>query len=593
MTALIRKTLYLAAGHRRWPWLLVVALAIVMSVIEAVGAALIFGLLALITNPNRPIDIPIVGDPRRLLGGGETDEAIIVGALVVAAFFIVRAVIFVGMSYIQARVTQSAGARLAARLHNGYLRLPYIDSIGINSAQQIRNIQDTVPRIVSDVFVQGTRTMSESIILLALSVVLVATSPLAMAVLLAVVVPIVLTFNHIVRPRLESLGRATQDRSRESLQVLQETLHGSRELRIHQREKHFATAFASIRHSLAQTRCRRAVLQGIPNTLLETALVLFISTFLIITVLSDSEAAAVLPVLGMFAYVGFRLKPSLSQVVEGVNSFRYSAAAIDDLHRDLDQSEKWLEGTNNETKPIAFQRGIKLSSVSFSYPGSVTPALEGIELEIPRGSSVGFVGPTGGGKSTLLDIIVGLLDPDEGNVQVDGVDIRHAKASWFRHLGVVSQSVFLLDTSIRKNIALGIPDHEIDEARIAEVLRLAKLDDFVSGLPEGTNTVLGEHGVRLSGGQRQRIAIARALYADPDALILDEGTAALDNQTEAELMSALSNLPQQCTLLMVAHRLSTVRDCDAIYLIDNGRIVASGSYLELKTKSAQFQELTK
>jgi ATP-binding cassette subfamily C protein len=335
------------------------------------------------------------------------------------------------------------------------------------------------------------------------------------------------------------------------------------------------------------------VLQALPSTVLETALVLFIVSFLIVTILSGGSATEVLPVLGMFAYVGFRLKPSLTQIVDGVNAIRYSAAAIEDVHNDLLRAESWSQLHHQTSAPIALERAIELDGVVFRYPGASVPALAGIDLVINKGTSVGFVGPTGGGKSTLLDVIIGLLDPDEGTVRIDGVDIRTARNSWLQLVGIVSQVNFLLDTSLRRNIAFGVPVENINDDRLTEVLALAKLDEFVASLPAGVETEVGERGVRLSGGQRQRIAIARALYSDPAVIVLDEGTAALDNQTEAELMTMLARYREMRTLLMVAHRLSTVRNCDVIHVVDAGRIVASGGYEELESGSKHFKNLAR
>lgn len=592
MLSLIRKSLYLAAGDRRWPWFLVILLALGVSGVEAVGAVLIFGLVGLITSPAQPVELPLVG-PVRLVDGEGADDIVVTAALVVAGFFIVRALIIIGMMYVQARVTQSAGARLASRLHRGYLDMPYSFLIMTNSSQQIRNVQDTVPRVVADVFVQGTRAASELVVVIVLSLVLVVVSPLAMGLLIVVLMPGLVALNRVLRPRLETLGRQTQDLSRQSVQLLQETLQGLREIRVRGREEQFAGLFASIRHALAQSKYRRSVLHILPSVALETGLVLFITSFLALAVSGGDEARDVLPVLGMFAYVGFRLKPSLNQLVDGANALRYSAAAIEDLHSDLRRGEMWSEAARRPAPPLSFHRTIELRGVSFGYPGSATPALSDIHLTIPRGSAVGFVGETGGGKSTLLDVIVGLLEPDRGTVYVDGVDIRGARATWMQRIGLVSQATFLLDTSIRKNIALGHSDADIDDERVRQVLAMAKLLDFVDTLPDGLETVLGERGVRLSGGQRQRIAIARALYPNPDILVLDEGTAALDNRTEAEVMSALGSLRGTCTLLMVAHRLSTVRDCDVIHVISGGRLVAAGTYDDLARVRSEFKDVAR
>lgn len=589
---MIRKVTYLAAGHRRWPWLLMIGLALAVSVVEALGAVLVFGLLGLVTNPSTPIDLPLVGTLKHPFGN-DADTAILRGALLVACFFLLRAVILAGMSYVQARVTQSAGARLASKLHESYLTMPYLSYLGKNSSVQIRNINITVPAVVSDVFVLGTRALSETIVVVALGVVLVLTAPLAMTLLIAVLAPGATLMNRYLRPRLEALGREAQEIAAESLRILQESLQGLREIRVHRREAHFCSAFASTTYSLAQSKTKRTFLRSLPAIGLETTVVFFISSFLVITISSDLERERLLPALGMFTYIGFRLKPSLSQIFEGINALRYSRASVDDLYDDLQHSEAWLTPTTEKAPPISFEKSIDIVNVSFTYPEAPRAALNRISLVIPRGASVGFVGSTGCGKSTLLDLIIGLLDPTKGEVIVDGVDIRVAKSSWLSKLGIVPQTPFLLDASIRKNIALGDEEKAIDETLLGEAMSLAQLSDFVSTLPHGLDTLLGERGIRLSGGQRQRIAIARALYRKPEVLILDEGTAALDNKTEARLIASLTERRGTFTLLMVAHRLSTIRRCDIIHVLSEGKLVGSGSFEDLLKENDHFQDLAR
>jgi ABC-type multidrug transport system fused ATPase/permease subunit len=592
MLDIVRKLSILISGHRRWPWILLVCLALAVSAIEAIGAVLIFALLAIVTAPGRPMEIPIVGDLRKYIDGG-TDEVVVKTAIVVAVFFALRAVIIILAGYVQARVTQSAGSRLASRLLSGYLAMPYALSLRVNSAEQIRNVSQTVPLVVSEAFVRGARMLSESIVVITLGTVLLVTSPLAMAVFVLVTAPMVIGLNRFVRPRLEKLGREAQDLAGSTLQSVQESIHGLREIRVYGRERHFHAIFSTTYYALARTRSRRTVLGLLPGTGLETSIVLFICMLLVLTVISGQTLTEVLPVLGMFAYVGFRLKPALTHVVDGINALRYSSAAVSDLHQDLEQAERWMTQSPIQGSDFAFRDSIEVGNVSYRYPEAAGNALSEVNLSILRGSFVGIVGPTGGGKSTLLDILIGLLEPDQGSVRVGGVDIREAGEEWLSCLGVVPQAPFLLDAAVRENVALGFRGEHVDEDRLWYALRAAKLDGFVASLPDGVNTMLGERGLRLSGGQRQRIAIARALYREPQVLFLDEGTAALDNRTEADVMAELGRLRGNLTQVVVAHRLSTVMSCDVIHVVDEGRVVASGTYDELMRKSEHFRSLAR
>jgi ATP-binding cassette, subfamily B, bacterial PglK len=274
--------------------------------------------------------------------------------------------------------------------------------------------------------------------------------------------------------------------------------------------------------------------------------------------------------------------------MKNFNDIRYGRAALDDVQADLRRPVPPLP---TDTRPLPFLDRVVVEDVTFAYEGTDTPAVEGIDLEIRRGQSLGIVGATGAGKSTLVDLLIGLSTPTAGRITIDGVDLRGNEPAWHRQLGMVSQEMFLLDDTLRRNIALGLPDDEIDDARIGHAVRLAQLEDFVSGLPEGLETYVGERGVRVSGGQRQRIAIARALYPRPEVLILDEGTSALDNLTEAALIEALAQLHEDHTIITIAHRLSSVQDHDNIVFLRDGRIEATGTFDELIERSVAFQRM--
>lgn len=590
-TNLLRRIGTLAAGGRRWPWLVTVLLALAVSLFEAFGAVLVFALLALVTEGNGETTLPVVGDVRRLFAGDDPSSASLGIAAFVAGFFLLRAIVVLVAAYAQGRVTQAAGARLAIRLHEGYIRIPYELHLTLNSSRQIRNVQETVQRIVTDVFMQGTRGVTEVIVILGLVTVLVFSSPLATGLAIALIGPTVLVLNRSVHPRLETLGRQAQDLYQETLRSLQESLGGLREIRVTRTEHYFTGEFAELRTELARNRYRRVLLNDLPSVALETILVLFIAGFLALTVARGDRAVEALPVLGMFAYVGLRLKPSITQVVQGLNALRYAGAAIEDVHAELVAMSKWSVPEREPGTRLGFDDAIAVRSVRYRYPGADTDALRDVDLTIRRGQSVGFVGPTGGGKSTLIDVILGLLPPTSGLVTVDGHDVRTHRTGWLATVGLVPQTIFLLDASIRANVAFGVPEGAIDDTAVWSALRTAQLEDFVSDLPDGLDTHVGERGVRVSGGQRQRLVIARALYREPDVLILDEGTSSLDNQTEARLIDDLEAARMGRTLIVVAHRLSTVEQCDEIHVIEGGTVTASGDYDSLRSGNEAFRQL--
>jgi ATP-binding cassette subfamily C protein len=326
-----------------------------------------------------------------------------------------------------------------------------------------------------------------------------------------------------------------------------------------------------------------------------TAVVLL--TFAVIA--SGSSVDEALAAIGLFAYAGLRLQPVLQRIVTSVNSIRSSSAIVDDLAADLAEVRAFGASLGErsdavKTLPRSFSNRLALEAVRFTYAPdepSIRPALLGIDLTVHRGEFLGICGPTGGGKSTLLDLIVGLLQPTEGTVSVDGHTLDAAPGWWWSQLGVVSQQVFLTDDTLRRNIAFGVPAGEVDEARLARCVERAQLTDMVSALPEGLDTIVGERGIRLSGGQRQRVAVARALYREQPVVVLDEGTSALDGATEAKLIAALDEIAPDRTLIAVAHRLATLRGADRIVVVADGRVNASGTYDELMETSPLFREL--
>ena len=289
-----------------------------------------------------------------------------------------------------------------------------------------------------------------------------------------------------------------------------------------------------------------------------------------------------------------RILPALHSIVLRVNTVRFGAYAIRDIHRDWTQlappPDAAAEDAAAASAPPLVRR-IVVENVSFTYEKGVRPALADVNLQIECGESVGIVGATGAGKTTLVDILLGLLEPSAGRVLVDGRDIRKNLRAWQRQLGYVPQAIYLADDTIARNVALGLDDETIDRDRVAIVVHMAQLEPFMETLPKGLDTLVGERGVRLSGGQRQRVAIARAIYHDPQVLFFDEATAALDNQTEQELTRSINALQGQKTLIIVAHRLTTVRNCDRLFLLDDARLVDVGSYDELGARSERFRTM--
>ncbi|MGB5953173.1 MAG: ABC transporter ATP-binding protein, partial [Ornithinimicrobium sp.] len=473
-----------------------------------------------------------------------------------------------------------AGARLATRLMEGYLSMPHTFHLQRNSATLVRNSYDIVQQFVREALIPAVKLLSHGLIIIGLIGVLLVSSPLSTALALAVLGPLVFIMLRVVHPRVKRLGRVSQAASANSLQTLNESLSGWRDITVLGRQRYFVREFARDRRRLSRARYLRSTAKELPRSVIEVVLVLLILAMLGVSTALQGGALNALPILGLFGYAAVRLQPSLNEVLTALNALKFVGPGIDLLHDDLARFPAHPAGKTPKA-PLPLRKELRVENVTARYPSASASALSDVQLTVHAGEFLGVVGPTGGGKSTLVDVMLGLLEPENGRVLVDGKDVLDHRAAWHAGLGVVHQDIFLADTTLRRNIALGVELEEIDEDRVAEAIELAQLREWVAELPDGLATVIGESGVRLSGGQRQRLAIARAMYRRPGVIFFDEGTSALDNATERQLMSALATLRGGRTIIAVAHRLSTVRDCDRVALIHEGRLVEVAPFNEL------------
>ena len=376
--------------------------------------------------------------------------------------------------------------------------------------------------------------------------------------------------------------------------LVQEAFGGIKEIKTLGIEEQYADRFVLPSFSVAEAEATTKVIGELPRHILE-GIAFGGMLILVIINLATHEAGlgALLPVLGLYAFAGIRLLPATQLMYFDFTSIRYNYQVLNSVHKSIIESNILSRDISIDAKEIHVIDAVELVNVSYRYSNTMRNALDNITLRIPARKTVGFVGGTGAGKTTAIDVIMGLLEPTSGALQVDGIRIDRSNAkAWRRSLGYVPQQIYLADASVAENIAFGVPPEQIDMAAVERAAMMAELHEFVSNaLPDGYATQVGERGIRLSGGQRQRIGIARALYRDPDVLLLDEATSALDNLTERAVMDALKNLRNTKTLIIIAHRLSTVRHCDKIFLLDQGRVLATGNYESLIKQSELFRRM--
>jgi ATP-binding cassette, subfamily B, bacterial PglK len=584
-----RKTFYLVGRDKPARWVVVIVGAVLASALEMAGALLIFLLLALIADPGGELALPLVGDIRSYFAGVDETTFLLATAAVIGVFFLVRVVVQAVFMYVRQRMAHNASARLSSRLAEGYLRLPYSFHLRRSSAELVRNAHQSVEGLGHQCFLPAIHVIAEGLLVLGLVIIMLMVAPGATAIAVVIIGGAALVLLKAVQPRLKRLGAEAQEMRKRSLGALQQSLHGIRDIKILGGEAHFGRRYHQDRRQLARSLFLRGTVEQMPRHVIETALVGFILLLFTISVAMGVTTGELLSTLGLFAYAGLRIMPSLQKVVSGLNSLKFSSAAVDQVHADLELVEQVEQGPSDD--PLPFEQELRLEGVGYTYEQIDHPAVADVDLTIRPGEVIGICGPTGGGKTTLADLITGILPPTEGRVTVDGVDVQERIPSWFAKLGVVPQMVFLVDDTLRRNIALGVDDDAIDEDALQEAVQLAQLEEFVATLPAGLDTEVGERGVRLSGGQRQRVAIGRALYRRPEVLIFDEGTSALDNTTESVLISSLERLRGTHTILLIAHRLSTVRNADRVVYLEAGRIAGLGTFEELRAESEGFRAL--
>jgi ABC-type multidrug transport system fused ATPase/permease subunit len=589
----VRRCLGLLEGGERRRWAMLLPLALLAAGMEAAGAALIFTLIRFISAPDSLSETSWLRRMQDALQLTERGHFLVVFAAAVAGFYVVKNAVLIFQTYYTARCAGLSVDSLSNRLLYGYLRAPYRYHLERNSAQLIRNANEAVVSAYRSMLMSLVHAVSEATLLVALLGVLVMAAPTATLIAVGVVGVMILGFLRATQTRMVRWGFESHQLYAHILAQLTQSLAGIKEVKVLGRERHFLATFAQARGRMSQLGWRRGTLENTPRLMMETFFVLAVVAVILVFDRRGSSQAVV-PVLGLFAYTGFRLLPGLNRIVAHVNMIRFGSTAIDEIWEDAQR----FGALDPEQAPapvvrLPFRDRIEVRDLTFSYSEARGPALAGLDLTLRRGESVGIVGATGAGKSTFVDLLLGLLEPSQGKLTVDGVDIRTNLRGWQANLGYVPQSIYLIDDTLRRNIALGIPDAEIDEARVRSSAALAQLEGLIGQLPAGLDTVVGERGVRLSGGERQRVAIARALYQAPEVLVFDEATSSLDNKTEREITRAIEGFRGEKTVIVVAHRLSTVRGCDRILLLQQGRIVAQGPYEALLAENDVFRELAR
>lgn len=567
----------LGDGWRRLP--IVGALILLSTALELIGVAMV-GLLLLLatTTPGQALLLPA------WLGGLDTSDLPRV-SVTLFAVFVIKGIATFRLQRAIALLTEGERARLMTRLLEAYQARPYEFHCNRNSSDLINMVLWHTSSFSGTIFANLLRCITDGLVFLSLGLFLAWTNHRAVALLAVVIGTVFFVVSRFVRPRLARAAQASGDLNREVVQSVSQSLGALREVRVLGREAFFAHRLRTAAEGLAVASASQTSLNVIPRQVIEVAMVGFLVVLVWLAHAAGGLAIAVIPVLGTFAVAAVRLMPASTSLLSSWNTLRAYRFSLRELAQELnvarDTGTAVAVPSELPAKAEIF-RTLELESVTFTYPGTTEATLRDVFLKIEAGEIIGLMGRSGAGKSTLADIILGLLQPIAGAVRVNGRDIRGQVSAWHRMAAYIPQTVYLLDDTLRRNIALGVPDEQIDPARIAEAVRMAQLEGLVAQLPQGLETMVGERGTRLSGGQRQRAAIARALYHDRQFLVLDEATSALDEETEREVVESVRALQGARSVLIIAHRESTLRAANRIIRLDEGRLTVDERWRALE-----------
>jgi ABC-type multidrug transport system fused ATPase/permease subunit len=553
-------------------------LMVVGSVFEVLSLGMVVPIIGLLTKPDYVDSVPLL---KNLFGDVSQERFAIIAMSMILVVFFLKTLFFIWKVWIQKGFSSEVSTRVSRELYGVYLRQPYTFHLENNSSTLVRN------SLSGTTFIEGLLEpllylTSESFVTCGLVLTMLLIEPAGTFATLSVFAMGAWAYKRATSRRISKWGEADNSHKGSLIQQLQQGFGGIRDVKMLRRENYFIDKFTDHLNGSALVSRKFAIVQAIPRYFLELLTIVCFTVLVTVAVVFGNGLDGLMPVIGLFGVAAFRILPATYQILGNLQLIKLSRPILSNLTRDFALAVEPDESSDR----LGFEFSeVEVRTLKFSYSGTQSNALADISLAIKRGEAVGIVGPSGSGKSTLVDVLLGFLEPQGGSVIVNGINISSSVKWWRGKVGYVPQVIFLTDDTLKRNVAFGVPDAEIDNDSIVSAVRSAQLEEFVHSLPEGLNTMVGERGVRLSGGQRQRIGIARALYNNPEVLVLDEATSSLDTETEKGVMQAVQALQGDKTVIIVAHRLSTVEYCDRLYRLDAGRIVDEGTFDEVMNRS--------
>ena len=588
---MLQKIGYLFDRKQKMQFIGLGVLILIGGLLETLGVSMMVPVVQGIMDPATLAQNEIIGKvlgilhievPDMAQDGGNRIIIMMLAAMMV--LFVVKNAYLLFQTYVQNTFVTRNRNRMISRVMREFLNRPYEEYLGADIPTVFRLTDSDIPSAFQLILVL-IQMITEIVVSAFLCVVLVVVSPIMTLFIVVIFLGLTLLLSKILKPRLNAIGRKNQEIQSRIAKWRIQSIYGLKDVKVLNREEFFVRNYYESGSVGANVARNYAVLNNLPRLLIETIFIVSMLAFIMVYILGGGDIKVLIPQLTAFAVAAIRIMPSANRINTYMSEIAYSQPCLDYLYENLNESMKQdvngsvtgydQEGKKKEKERLFLQDKIVLDHITFAYPGTDKNIFTDAHMEVKRGQSVGIMGPSGAGKSTIVDILLGLLHVQKGAIICDGRSIFDNYESWLAQIGYIPQSIYLVDESIRDNIAFGIDADKIDENRIWEVLEEAQLKEFIEELPEGLDTKIGDRGVRISGGQRQRIGIARALYHDPEILVFDEATSALDNDTEKAVMDAVNSFHGRKTMVIIAHRLNTIAKCDVIYKVDGEKIVES------------------
>jgi ABC-type multidrug transport system fused ATPase/permease subunit len=577
----IRKAwaVYPKQSKRRVPF--VMLLGILGTAVEAFGIGLVIPVMTTMSKASPGNSGSVLQPLFNFFGIQSVGTMVGVAVLSIVVAFMVKNAYQLFYSWYVQRFSNFSSQQLSSMLFRSFLRRPYTFHLQRNSSELLNTVQQEVGMTLG-IVTSTTGLLKEILLGGSVAVLMFITEPVAAASTLVILIFGSILYTKVTKPRIAYFGQQRQKIQAPLMRYLLQGFGGVKDIQVLGRAEDFSTQYEAQNLIVQNANLRYRLINQIAPMWTELLAMSGLTVVVWVMVWQGRAPDRIIPLLGLFVIATWRFVPSINNVISLVNSLAYSKPAVESLYNEFEYIKKQNEIVKTQA---VFTDKIEMRNLTFSYANTLAPSLRDVNIVVHKGETVGFIGPSGAGKSTLVDVILGLLPPSSGELLVDDINMHEQNIEWQSTIGYVAQAIYLTDDTIRRNVAFGIAENEIDDVALERALKSAQLWEFVQGLPDKTHSIVGERGIRVSGGQRQRIGIARALYHEPQVLVLDEATSSLDIETETEVMSAIRALQGFKTILIVAHRLSTVQHCDRVYKIEDATIVGEGTLEEL-TKSA-------